>query len=69
MEQKNSDETSGISSKDYLIALGIVLECLTIYLFLVNKVSIIGVLLPLIVAGVAVTITGLALRDFFRQHK
>ncbi len=69
MEQKNSDETTGISSKDYLIALGIVLECLTIYLFLVNKVSIIGVLLPLIVAGVAVTITGLALRDFFRQHK
>lgn len=69
MENKNIDETTGVSSKDYYIAAAIVAEALFMFFALTNKMSFLGTVLPVIVSIVAVTITTLAVRDFFRQHK
>lgn len=68
MQDKQSTST-GVSSKDYIIAAAIVVEAFCLYFLLVTRASFIGTLIPIVVSIAAVTITSLAVRDFFRQHK
>lgn len=67
--QENKESTSAASSMDYLIALAIVFEAVCLYFLLVNQASFIGTLIPILVSIASLTITSLAVRDFFRQHK
>lgn len=67
--QENKENTPGVSSMDYLIALAIVVEAVCLYFLLVSQMSFIGILIPILVSIASLTITSLAVRDFFRQHK
>lgn len=54
---------------DYFFAAGIVAEAFLLLLCLTSGFSPVGYVLPIAVSCVAFTISFLAIRDFFRQHK
>ena len=53
---------------DYILVVAIIAEAFLIVGLLLNKVNILGYALPMIVAVVAVAITYMSIRDFFRKH-
>lgn len=57
------------TSTDYIFVVCIIAEAALITALLLNKVNMIGYVLPLIVAVAAVTITFKAIRDFFRINR
>lgn len=57
------------TSTDYIFVVCIIAEAALITALLLNKVNMIGYVLPLIVAVAAVTITFRAIRDFFRINR
>ncbi|MDL2272848.1 hypothetical protein LJC23_07460 [Desulfovibrio sp. OttesenSCG-928-I05] len=63
-EQKNV-----INQTDIILAVCIVLEAIALYFMMTAKITFLGTLLPIVVSIFSVTITFLACRDFFRQHK
>ncbi len=57
------------TSADLRFVIAIILEAVVLVYGLVNGVSALGYILPVIVACVCTTLTCLAIRDFFRQHR
>lgn len=57
------------TSTDYIFVVCIIAEAALITALLLNKVNLIGYVLPFIVAVAAVTITFRAIRDFFRINR
>ena len=66
---QQNEESSGVSSRDYILAVCIIIEAIALYFLLVNKASFIGLLIPIAVSIASVVIASMAFRDFFRQHK
>ncbi|WP_077073572.1 hypothetical protein [Mailhella massiliensis] len=58
-----------ILSADIRFVVAIILEAVVLVWGLVSGVSLLGYILPVIVAIVCTTITVLGIRDFFRQHR
>ena len=56
-------------STDIKFVVAIILEAVVLVWGLVSGVSLLGYILPVIVAIVCTTITVLGIRDFFRQHR
>ncbi len=54
---------------DIRFVVAIVIEAVVLVWGLVSGVSLLGYVLPCIVAVVCTTITVLGIRDFFRQHR
>lgn len=67
--QEKTQETTGLASTDYFLAAAIVVEAICLYFLLVSQAGFIGILIPIAVSIASLTITSLAVRDFFRQHK
>lgn len=56
-------------SADIRFVVAIILEAVVLVWGLISGVSLLGYILPVIVAIVCTTITVLGIRDFFRQHR
>ena len=56
------------SAADIKFVVAIIVEAVVLVWGLVNGVNLLGYILPGLVAVVCLTITVLAVRDFFRQH-
>ena len=56
------------SAADIMFVVAIIVEAVVLVWGLVNGVNLLGYILPGLVAVVCLTITVLAVRDFFRQH-
>lgn len=54
---------------DLRFVIAIILEAVVLMSCLVSGISVIGYILPVIVACVCTTLTALGIRDFFRQHR
>ena len=56
-------------STDIKFVVAIILEAVVLVWGLVGGVSLLGYILPVLVAIVCTTMTVLGIRDFFRQHR